>query len=76
LEVLCAGGSTGLPFTPDASQCSGLLFASEIFFLLIVFYSGMDSSFPEILILFYTVMIPGAPQETVGEAEIEPGTAA
>jgi hypothetical protein len=26
--------------------------------------------------LFYTVMIPAAPQETVGEAGIEPGTAA
>jgi hypothetical protein len=26
--------------------------------------------------LFYTAMIPGAPQETVGEAGIEPGTAA
>jgi hypothetical protein len=26
--------------------------------------------------LFYTAMIPAAPQETVGEAGIEPGTAA
>jgi hypothetical protein len=26
--------------------------------------------------LFYTVMIPSTPQETVGEAGIEPGTAA
>jgi hypothetical protein len=26
--------------------------------------------------LFHTVMIPAAPQETVGEAGIEPGTAA
>jgi hypothetical protein len=43
-------------------------------FLVIVFYSGIDASFPEILILFYTVMIPAAPQETVGEAGIEPGT--
>jgi hypothetical protein len=25
--------------------------------------------------LFYTVMVPAAPQETVGEAGIEPGTA-
>jgi hypothetical protein len=25
--------------------------------------------------LFYTLMIPAAPQETVGEAGIEPGTA-
>jgi hypothetical protein len=46
-----------------------------ILLLLIVFYSGMDASFPEIL-FFYTVMIPAAPQETVGEAGIEPGTAA
>jgi Na+/H+-dicarboxylate symporter len=38
-------------------------------FLVIVFYSGIDASFPEILILFYTVMIPA-----VGEAGIAPGT--
>jgi hypothetical protein len=37
----------------------------------------MDASFPEIIyILFYTVMVPAAPQETVREAGIEPGTAA
>jgi hypothetical protein len=38
-----------------------------------------DDSFLEILQYFnitqYTVMIPAAPQETVGEAMIEPGTA-
>jgi hypothetical protein len=35
----------------------------------------MDASHPEILFL-YTVIIPAAPQETVVEAGIEPGTAA
>jgi hypothetical protein len=36
-----------------------------------VFYSGMDALFPEILFL-----ITKAPQESVGEAGIDPGTAA
>jgi hypothetical protein len=45
------------------------------FFFKIFFISGMDASFSEIF-LYYTVMIPAAPQETVGEAGIEPGTAA
>jgi hypothetical protein len=45
------------------------------FFLKIVFYSGMDASHPEIS-FFYTVIFPAAPQETVEEAGIEPGTAA
>jgi hypothetical protein len=35
----------------------------------------MDASHPEIYLL-YTVIFPAAPQETVGEAVIEPGTAA
>jgi hypothetical protein len=35
----------------------------------------MDASHPEIWFL-YTVIIPAAPQETVEEAWIEPGTAA
>jgi hypothetical protein len=35
----------------------------------------MDASHPEIL-FYYTVIIPVAPQETVGDAGIEPGTAA
>jgi hypothetical protein len=29
--MFSAGGSTGLPFAPDARQCSGLLLASEIY---------------------------------------------
>jgi hypothetical protein len=37
--------------------------------------SGMDASHPEIY-LSYTALIPAAPQETVGDAGIEPGTAA
>jgi hypothetical protein len=35
----------------------------------------MDASHPEIYLL-YTAIIPAAPQETVEEAGIEPGTAA
>jgi hypothetical protein len=35
----------------------------------------MDASHPEILIL-YTAIVPAAPQETVRDAGIEPGTAA
>jgi hypothetical protein len=36
----------------------------------------MDASHPEIWFYRYTVIIPAAPQETVEEAGIEPGTAA
>jgi hypothetical protein len=35
-------------------------------YFFIVFYSGRDASHPEIL-LFVTVIIPAAPQETVGK---------
>jgi hypothetical protein len=54
---------------------SHYLLKLNFFFLLIVFYSGMDASFPEILFILH-FMIPAAPQQTVGEAGIEPGTAA
>jgi hypothetical protein len=47
-----------------------------LFYFFIVFNTGRDASFHEILFQYYTVMIPAAPQETVGEAGIEPGTAA
>jgi hypothetical protein len=39
------------------------------------FYLELDASHPEIY-LSYTAMIPATPQETVGDAWIEPGTAA
>jgi hypothetical protein len=38
------------------------------------FYSGMDASHPEILFL-YTAIVPAAPQGTVRDAGIVPGTA-
>jgi hypothetical protein len=40
-----------------------------------LFNSGMDASHPEILFL-YTAIVPAAPQQTVRDAGIEPGTAA
>jgi hypothetical protein len=46
------------------------------YFFLLFFHSGMDASNPEIFNFLYTVIIPAAPQETVEEAGIEPGTAA
>jgi hypothetical protein len=46
------------------------------FFFCIFFYSGRDASHPEIFCFYYTVIIPAAPQETVRDAGIEPGTAA
>jgi hypothetical protein len=45
-------------------------------FIIIFVNSGRDASQSEILFLCYTVIIPAALQETVGEAWIEPGTAA
>jgi hypothetical protein len=42
----------------------------------IFFYSGMDASHPEIFLFLYTVIVPAAPQETLRDAGIEPGTAA
>jgi hypothetical protein len=54
-------------------------YEENIFFVSIIhmlfFYSGMGASHPEIY-LSYTAIIPAAPQETVGDAGIEPGTAA
>jgi hypothetical protein len=44
------------------------------YLFILFFYSGMDASHPKIY-LFYTAIIPAAPQETVGDAGIEPGTA-
>jgi hypothetical protein len=44
-------------------------------FLSIFFYSGRNASLPEICFI-YSVIFPAAPQEIVGDAGIEPGTAA
>jgi hypothetical protein len=45
-------------------------------FSIVFFYSGRDASHPEIRFFGYTVIIPAALQETVGDVRIEPGTAA
>jgi hypothetical protein len=47
----------------------------KIILYIFFFYSGMDASHHEILFL-YTAIVPAAPQETVRDAGIEPGTAA
>jgi hypothetical protein len=49
--------------------------ASYFFFFLLFFTQEWTPHFLRFY-LFFTVMIPAAPQETVGEAGIEPGTAA
>jgi hypothetical protein len=41
-----------------------------------LFLKQPSNTHPEILFLCLTVIIPAAPKETVGEAAIEPGTAA
>jgi hypothetical protein len=46
-----------------------------MFLLLLFFTQEWTNNFLRFY-LFYTVMIPAAPQETVGEAGIEPRTAA
>jgi hypothetical protein len=51
------------------------IFAKKNFFY-IVFYSGIDASHSEIWFLYTVIIIPAAPQDTVDEAGIEPGTAA
>jgi hypothetical protein len=60
---------------PNCAPSISMSTLTTKFFVIIVFYSGMDASHPKIWFL-YTDIIPAAPQETVEKAGSEPGTAA